>query len=71
MFICGGIYSISWRTNFFPTNSIMSPQVSKNKIEHKEKYSETGKNGREYFIRNFRKDIFMPKLENALASLIK
>ena len=26
-------------SNFFPTNSIMSPQVSKNKIEHKEKYN--------------------------------
>lgn len=40
-------------------------------IEHKEKYSEAGKNGRDYFIKNFKKDIFMPKLEKALASLIK
>ncbi len=39
-------------------------------IEYKEKYSVFGKNGRDYFIKNFKKDIFMPKLENALASLI-
>ncbi len=40
-------------------------------IEHKEKYSIAGKNGRDYFIKNFKKEIFMPKLENALAILIK
>lgn len=40
-------------------------------IENKEKYSDAGKNGREYFIKNFKKEIFMPKLENALASLIR
>lgn len=39
-------------------------------INNKNKYSDAGKNGREYFMKNFRKDIFMRKLENALSSLI-
>lgn len=54
-----------------PDDIVGFANTMKDFIENKEKYSDFGKNGREYFIKNFKKDIFMPKLENALTSLIK
>ncbi|MEF9984621.1 MAG: glycosyltransferase family 4 protein [Oscillospiraceae bacterium] len=40
-------------------------------IENKDNYRECGTNGRNYFIRNFRKSIFMEKLENKMKELRK
>lgn len=42
----------------------------KNFILNKEKYDSFGQNGRKYFIENFKKDIFMKKLENAFEKTI-
>lgn len=39
-------------------------------IEHREKYKDCGNRAREYFKTNFRKSIFMEKLENELERLV-
>lgn len=46
-------------------------QVLRDFIVNRDKYADCGKNGREYFIKNFKKEVFMDKIENEIETLCK